>query len=206
MAGPCADDGYSLSLPQNRRFLLCRDTASCIFPPGAVFAPPKCGCPPCRRNPRPVNPIFPAHFTNTSPTLAFWPPDLAAPIACLYPAASGKAAILPAIAPNNRCVIFTACLPSLIHAAPSSGVWPGLPTAATACHVQHDAPRGIEGFRLADEFAVDAGEAGGVLLLSQHPGLKRLQAGRQAHLLHFVRQNLRKLLIPCKATSAAERS
>src|ERR1035437_5953526 len=25
-------------------------------------------------------------------------------------------------------------------------------------------------------------------------------------LLHFVRQNLRKLLIPCKATSAAERS
>src|ERR1035437_1626555 len=26
------------------------------------------------------------------------------------------------------------------------------------------------------------------------------------HLLHFVRQSLRKLLIPCKATSAAERS
>jgi hypothetical protein len=37
---------------------------------------------------------------------------------------------------------------------------------------------------------------------------RRMADGRDAltHLLHFVRQSLRKLLIPCKATSAAERS
>ena len=46
-------------------------------------------------------------------------------------------------------------------------------------HVQHDPLRGIDSFRLADEFAVDAGQALEVLLLRQHLGLKSLQAGSQ---------------------------
>ena len=35
MAGPCADDGHSLSLPQNRTFLLCRDTPASTARPGS---------------------------------------------------------------------------------------------------------------------------------------------------------------------------
>jgi len=45
-----------------------------------------------------------AHSTNTSPTIASWPPDFAAPIACVYPVATGKAAILRTIAPKSRLV------------------------------------------------------------------------------------------------------
>ena len=45
-------------------------------------------------------------------------------------------------------------------------------------HVQHYALWRI-GFSLADEFAVDAGQALEVLLLGQHLGLKSLQAGSQ---------------------------
>jgi hypothetical protein len=43
-------------------------------------------------------------------------------------------------------------------------------------HVQNDPQRGIQGFRLADEPAVDAGQAAEVLLFGQHFGLKALQA------------------------------
>ena len=43
-------------------------------------------------------------------------------------------------------------------------------------HIQHDALRGIEGYRFADQFAVDAGQAAKVLFLGQHIGLERLQA------------------------------
>jgi len=46
-------------------------------------------------------------------------------------------------------------------------------------HVQHDPLRGIEGFRLGDKLSVDAGQAAEVLLLGQHFGLERLQAGGQ---------------------------
>ena len=31
--------------------------------------------PPFRKNPKPGNPAFPAHSTDTSPTLTSWPPD-----------------------------------------------------------------------------------------------------------------------------------
>src|ERR1035441_3707509 len=43
-------------------------------------------------------------------------------------------------------------------------------------HVQHDPLRGIHGFCLADEFPVNAGQPGEVLLLGQHLGFERLQA------------------------------
>jgi hypothetical protein len=59
---------------------------------------------PWRKNPKPGNPVFPAHSTNTSPTLTSWPPDFAAPIACVYPVGTGKAAILPTLAPKSRLV------------------------------------------------------------------------------------------------------
>ena len=46
-------------------------------------------------------------------------------------------------------------------------------------HVPHDPLRGIESFRPADEFAVDAVQAAEVLLVGQHLGLERLQPGGQ---------------------------
>ena len=46
-------------------------------------------------------------------------------------------------------------------------------------HVQHDPQPGNQGFRLGDQFAVDAGQAAEVLLLGQHLRLERLQAGSQ---------------------------
>ena len=49
----------------------------------------------------------------------------------------------------------------------------------SAVHVQHDPPRGIDGFRLGDEFAVDAGQTAEVILLGQHLGVKGLQARGQ---------------------------
>jgi hypothetical protein len=45
--------------------------------------------------------------------------------------------------------------------------------------VRHDPLRGIEGFRLDAEFAVDAGQAAEVLLLGHHLRLNRLRAGGQ---------------------------
>src|ERR1039457_94925 len=53
-------------------------------------------------------------------------------------------------------------------------------------HVQHDALRGVEGFHIADQFAVDAGRALEVFLLGPHLSLKSLQAGSQ-----------RRATIPC---------
>ena len=50
---------------------------------------------------------------------------------------------------------------------------------SVAVHIQHDPLLGIDGFRLGDQFAVDAGQATEVLLLGQHLGLKGLQAGGQ---------------------------
>ena len=55
-------------------------------------------------NPKSGNPVFSAHCTNTSPVLTSRPPDFAAPIACVYPVATGKTAILPTTVPNSRLV------------------------------------------------------------------------------------------------------
>jgi hypothetical protein len=46
-------------------------------------------------------------------------------------------------------------------------------------HIQHYSLLRIDGFDLANEFAVDADQAGEVLLLGQHLGLERLQARSQ---------------------------
>jgi hypothetical protein len=59
---------------------------------------------PCRKNPKPGNPIFSVYSTNTSPTLTSWPPDFAASTASFYPVGTGKAAILPTIAPKSLLV------------------------------------------------------------------------------------------------------
>ena len=56
-------------------------------------------------------------------------------------------------------------------------------------HVQYDALWGMEGFRLGDQFAVDAGQAAEVLVLGQHLGLKGPQARGQRRLAmpsHFL--------------------
>jgi hypothetical protein len=46
-------------------------------------------------------------------------------------------------------------------------------------HIQHDPLLCIDGLYLADEFAVDTGQATEVLPLGQHLRLKSLQAGSQ---------------------------
>jgi hypothetical protein len=46
-------------------------------------------------------------------------------------------------------------------------------------HIQHYPLLRIDGLGLGDEFAVDSGQAAEVLLLGQHLGLERLQAGSQ---------------------------
>jgi hypothetical protein len=48
-----------------------------------------------------------------------------------------------------------------------------------AVRVQHDPLRGIDSFHLADEFPVNAGQPGEVLLLGKYFGLERLQARGQ---------------------------
>jgi len=48
---------------------------------------------PCRKNPKPGNPVFSEHSTNTSPTLTSWPPDFAASTASVYPVGTGLARI-----------------------------------------------------------------------------------------------------------------
>jgi hypothetical protein len=80
------------------------DPPKCRFFPGAVFWLRQAPIEPYWENPKPGNPIFSAHSTNTSPTLTSWPPDFAASTASFYPVAIGKAAILPTIAPKSRRV------------------------------------------------------------------------------------------------------
>jgi hypothetical protein len=74
------------------------------FSPLEPSSPRKAQLSPCPKNPKPGNLFFSAHSINTSPTLTSWPPDFAAPIACLYPVGTGKAAIIPTIAPKSRLV------------------------------------------------------------------------------------------------------
>ena len=69
------------------------------FSSKAVFWLGQAPIPPRRENPKAGNPVFSAHSINTSPTLTSWPPDFAVSTASLYPVATGKAAILPTIAP-----------------------------------------------------------------------------------------------------------
>jgi hypothetical protein len=72
--------------------------------PGGLFSLGRAPIPPRRKNPKPGSPFFSAQSINTSPTLTSWPADFAAPIACIYPVATGKAVILPTIAPKSRLV------------------------------------------------------------------------------------------------------
>jgi hypothetical protein len=74
------------------------------FPRWEPSSPRKAQLSPCRNNPKPGNPVFPAHSTNTSPTLNSWPPDFAASTVSVYPVGTGKAAILPTVAPKSRLV------------------------------------------------------------------------------------------------------
>jgi hypothetical protein len=65
-----------------------------LAPQNAIFALPK--------NPTRRNPVFSVHFTDTLPALTSWSPDFNAPIASVYPVATGKTAIRSTIAPTSR--------------------------------------------------------------------------------------------------------
>jgi hypothetical protein len=67
-------------------------------------SPRKAQLSPRRKNPKPGNPVFSEHSTNTSPALTSWPPDFAASTASFYPVGTGKATILATIAPKSRLV------------------------------------------------------------------------------------------------------